>query len=126
MGNGLLVKVALPRLIPKNTEAPQKPMSFRFEWTKEKPQDNLQAFRNHWHELHTKQNATIEWLLDWIARIPPGCGCGESFESIMLRLPPRFDDWFAWTVEIHNAVNRKLGKTEITLAEAIELWQRDK
>jgi hypothetical protein len=29
-------------------------------------------------------------------------------------------------VEVHNQVNKKLGKTEITLTEAIELWQHVK
>jgi hypothetical protein len=101
-------------------DAPQIQRQTKTEFNK------TQDFRDHWRELHTKRNATIEWLLDWIARIPPGCGCGESFESILQRLPPRFDDWFAWTVEIHNQVNRKLSKPEITLEKAIELWQHVK
>jgi hypothetical protein len=125
LGSHFFMKIYLPRLEPANKTAPQRESSFRVQWTKEKPQDNLQAFRDHWRELHTKRDATQEWLLDWIARIPPGCGCGESFESILQRIPARFDDWFAWTVEVHNAVNKKLSKPEITLAEAIKLW-RDK
>jgi hypothetical protein len=89
--------------------------------------DNLQAFRDHWRELHTQKEPTQEWFTDWVRRIPPGCGCGESFESILLRVgEPRFHDWFSWTVEIHNQVNRKLSKPEITLEKAIETWQQDK
>jgi hypothetical protein len=82
-----------------------------------------QAYRDHWSELHNKQDATPEWLDDWVARIPKTCGCGESFKSILLRVPPRFEDWFAWTVDVHNAVNEKLKKPKISLADARQIWQ---
>jgi hypothetical protein len=110
---------------PVDGEFTKQPLKVsRYEFVNPDVTDYLQPFRDHWAELHTKTDATPEWLEDWIARIPSGCGCGESFDSILLRVPPRFgEDWFEWTVQIHNAVNQKLGKPEMTINEAKARWQ---
>lgn len=88
-------------------------------------QDRLERARKHWEELHRKKGTDAKWLAGWVKRIPNfGCSCGEEFKRILREIPPRFDDdWFRWTVEVHNAVNRKLGKPEIDYEKACELWQ---
>jgi len=91
---------------------------------KVEPRYDVEAFRQHWKKLHTKQNPTPEWFADWLARIPNGggCNCKRDFRLLLDANPPRYEDWFAWSVEIHNAVNRKLGKREWTLDKALEVW----
>jgi hypothetical protein len=85
--------------------------------------DRLEQSRELWEELHQKKDADAKWLAAWVRRIPKfGCACREGFERILREIPPRFDDWFAWTVEVHNAVNFKLGKPEIEWEEACRRW----
>jgi hypothetical protein len=43
-------------------------------------------------------------------------------------MPPDFtspEAFFAWGVALHNAVNRKLGKPELTIEEARRIWRRN-
>ena len=83
----------------------------------------LKLYHALWLELHTKKDATPGWFSSWLKRVPSfGCKCRDAFEAIIKVNPPRFDDWFAWTVEVHNAVNRKLGRKEWTLDEAVARW----
>lgn len=85
-------------------------------------QERLERARKHWEELHTKKNADQAWLNGWIKRIPHfGCSCGEGFRSILRGIPPRFDDWFAWTVEVHNAVNLKLRRKYYSVKDTSHL-----
>jgi hypothetical protein len=88
--------------------------------------DRLERSRKHWAELHQKEDADEKWLARWIKRIPKfGCSCGEEFQRILLEIPPQFGDgWFAWTVKVHNRVNRKLSYKQWTLEEAKERWER--
>lgn len=77
-----------------------------------------------WAELHTQQNATPEWFSDWLNRVPKSCGCDRSLQSILDELgPPDYADWFAYSVRLHNAINRKLSKPEIDLETARAIWQ---
>ena len=70
----------------------------------------LELFRALWTELHSKENANPEWFEDWLNRVPQiGCGCQKSFREYIADNPPRYDDWYAWTVEAHNWVNVKRG-----------------
>jgi hypothetical protein len=42
-------------------------------------------------------------------------------------MPPDFSSpeaFFAWGVRLHNAVNAKLGKPEITIEEALSIWRK--
>lgn len=86
-----------------------------------------EAGRAAWVALHTERNPTREWFeAEWKPLIPQGCGCSGSANELLDQNPPRFDspeDFFAWSVEYHNAVNRKLGKPEIGLDEALAIWR---
>lgn len=66
-------------------------------------------------------------LADWENRIPNyDCRCREGYNQFKAADPPDFSSpmaFFHWTVRIHDAVNRKLGKPELTLGQALTLWR---
>ena len=82
------------------------------------------AGRRLWAELHTWPDADAAYIADFTRRIP--CGdCRGRWLAVLAAHPPRFgDDWFAWTVESHNAVNAELGREAITLPDATALWSK--
>jgi hypothetical protein len=74
-----------------------------------------------------------EWLAQWSARsVPANCNCRKHWRKHTLENPPRFesaDDFFAWSVETHNAVNQSIDTTEnphptIPLPRARAIWSR--
>jgi len=77
--------------------------------------------RQHWRQLHTTPMDATQFA-SWLDGIPNQCDCRKSFDALLNINPPRFDDWQRWTWEIHNAVNAKLNKTEITWDDAAKLW----
>lgn len=88
-----------------------------------------EAGREAWRILHECTLGTSQWLSQWKQKIPKGCNCYKDFESMLSALPPRYEsesDWFAWTVEIHNAVNRRLNKSEISIEQAERLWKSER
>lgn len=111
------VRAYLERLLGFAIPHPQRPDTAAIE----------AAGREAWHRLHSEPIGTPEWVADWMANyVPKGCGCGGSATTLLEQLPPRYDspeEWFAWTVEFHNLVNRKLGKPEMTLEHALALWR---
>jgi len=88
--------------------------------------DSSRVFLVHWNELHAMKNDPVK-LADWESRIPNyECKCREGYEQFKAIDPPDFSSpmaFFHWTVRIHNAVNRKLGRPELTLGEALTLWR---
>jgi len=38
--------------------------------------------------------------------------------------PPDFNKYFTWTVKLHNAVNKKLGKKTLTQSAALRMWTK--
>ena len=86
--------------------------------------DVAEKQREHWRKLHTT-TMDADSLATWINEIPSDqdCQCAYRFTNIIKDIPPRFDDWNKWTWQVHNAVNAKLGKPEITWREACKQWQ---
>lgn len=85
----------------------------------------VRAYRDHWQEWHTVRKPDQAWLASWLDRIPHGCGrCGPGFRAWVDANPPRFDDWFAYSVEGHNWVNTNLPipKPALTIDEALGVW----
>lgn len=86
-----------------------------------------EAGREAWRRLHTELQPTSEWFeQEWKPLIPQSCGCSASANKLLEQCPPRFEsreEFFAWSVEYHNAVNRKLRKPEISLDEALAIWR---
>ena len=92
---------------------------------------------NLWKELHERAiNFTepndITYLGSFVSRIPKyhNCSCQEFWQAWVRSNPPVFgidengnNKYFIWTVNTHNAVNKKLNKPIITLDDAIKLYQ---
>jgi hypothetical protein len=82
----------------------------------------------HLHALMYRGNQAEEliWLRDFTASVPCG-GCRGHFIDVCNLDPPDLssrESYFAWTVRVHNAINRELGKPEVSLDEATSLWTR--
>jgi hypothetical protein len=70
-----------------------------------------ETYHKRWNELHSEQHASPEWIEDWLERVPEiNCGCRLWVKQWIADNPPRYHDWYQWTVELHDAVNAKLGK----------------
>ena len=81
-----------------------------------------------WSLLHNYRGCDPQWLELWVYFIPSRCDCRDGFQQILKDLPPDFSSpeaFFAWGVRLHNAVNAKLGKPQITLDEAYLIWRKD-
>lgn len=85
-----------------------------------------------WRELHhwaltTDRRDAPRWLVRFATRI--GCGeCRREWETLVTEHPPDCSSneaLFAWSVAAHNAVNRRLGKPEMSL-EAAEVYWKDR
>ena len=83
---------------------------------------------NPWILLHDGSIKTIEQLTEWELLIPQyGCSCKRFYAEWKAANPPDFtspEAFFAWGVRLHNAVNAKLGKPEITIDEAYSIWRK--
>jgi hypothetical protein len=80
----------------------------------------------NWSELHTRAlsfagtDDTL-WLARFSERVPCG-SCRIHWAEFLRSSPPRWADYFAWSVEAHNAVNKRLNKPCMTVAEARQRW----
>lgn len=82
-----------------------------------------------WRELHCRALAYLPmqgedgWFKSFIESIP--CpNCQKHFELFINENPPNFEsrpDFFKWTVDAHNYVNRSNCKEEISYERALAL-----
>lgn len=77
--------------------------------------DNEESGREAWRWLHEeskKGTLTVDSLeKEFEPRIPAyGCACRKEWKNILLTIPFRLNDQRQWAVDVHNAVNIKLGK----------------
>jgi hypothetical protein len=98
------------------------------------PREALEvAGRRLWEELHRwaltfggGPQEAARWLQEFAGRVPQaGCGCRTRWDTDIARYPPPLDrpeELFEWTVVVHNLVNLKLGKSQVSLQEARDLW----
>lgn len=83
-----------------------------------------------WKELHTykltgDRKKDARWLMNFGNRIRSGsCQCRKNWQLHLFINPVRWDDFFAWTVEMHNIVNALLKKPAVTLVEARKQWEQ--
>ena len=77
----------------------------------------IETCRELWRELHDKkQDADPVWFADWVKRVPNfGCRCRNWLREYLKTNPPRYNDFYEWSVECHDAVNLKRG---------VALWDR--
>jgi len=77
-----------------------------------------------WMTLHVAclvcqdYKALAEFVEGYIYVIP--ClSCREHFEQVLVDNPvPKADDFFKWSVDVHNIVNKRLGKPEFSYEDA--------
>jgi hypothetical protein len=81
-----------------------------------------------WAELHlfglrhTGKNSQ-GWLNDWVASIPfEGCPCQKHLKTYLEENPPEWDRFFEWGVELHNAVNVRIGLPTMDIENARDFW----
>jgi len=62
-------------------------------------------------------------LVDFVEsykKIIPCLSCRLHFEEVLVENPvPEADDLFKWSVDVHNIVNRRLGKPEFSYEDAL-------
>ena len=82
---------------------------------------------NPWIALHNGSIVDTAGLAEWEKTIPQyECGCRAFYAKYKAENPPDFtspEAFFAWGVNLHNSVNRKLGKPELTYEEALSIWR---
>jgi hypothetical protein len=86
-----------------------------------------QAGRLAWAKLHGYRGCDPQWLDIWQYLIPQRCDCKDGYQRILAEMPPDFtspEAFFAWGVNLHNSVNAKLGKQQITIEEAYSIWRK--
>jgi len=84
-----------------------------------------------WTELHllglrhrSGKNMT-GWLNDWRDSLPfNGCPCKEHLDEWMSENPPDWNRFFEWGIDLHNAVNIRIGKPTMDVENAKELWMQ--
>ena len=84
-----------------------------------------------WAELHLLgvrhrpgKNMT-GWLNDWRDSIPfNGCPCKEHLDNWFSENPPDWNRFFEWGIDLHNAVNLRIGKPTMDVENAKELWMQ--
>ena len=84
-----------------------------------------------WAELHLlgvrhRQGKNMTgWLNDWRDSIPfNGCPCKEHLDNWFSENPPDWNRFFEWGIDLHNAVNLRIGKPTMDVENAKELWMQ--
>lgn len=82
-----------------------------------------------WKELHLYKphpdNRINNWWLEvyFTPRVKNiNCKCMEHWEQILKENLVDWNNYFNWTVDMHNLVNKKLDKRIISYKEAREIW----
>lgn len=88
-----------------------------------------------WEELHRRYlhhdgSDDSEWLMGYFSPNVPhlGCSCLRNWLDLLKTNPPRWDDAFAWSVQVHNAVSQRielekgLKRPSMTVAQALQRW----
>lgn len=84
---------------------------------------------NAWIALHNYTGCDPVWHANWELTIPDyGCSCRKDYAEYKADNPPDFSSpsaYWLWGVQLHNWVNRKLGRAELTVEEARAIWRRE-
>ena len=121
-------KPPIPRssTISMINDAPQGNVVTQEQVLRARNERTVQQGRFAWSKLHSYRGCDPQWLDIWQYLIPARCDCKDGYQKIIEEYPPDFsspDAFFAWGVALHNAVNRKLGKPELTIEEARKIWR---
>lgn len=91
--------------------------------------DHVKIFHELWKELHelAKYWDTIKERYDtWTKKIPFNCNCKTEWKIRTEQHPPDFStplNFFRWTVDRHNDINKLNHKQELTFDQALELYK---
>ena len=82
----------------------------------------------HLRALHHDGSNDSQFILEFGFKIPrylTGCRCHEFWNAWIRTNPPIYDidKYFEWTVKIHNAVNTKLNKPQMSLDDAKKIYE---
>ena len=121
-------------MLPRDTwigyqlNAPEGPQPQRF-YKKTIHPTVYTRLENPWKDLHNGVVCDQSSLEKWEAKIPQyGCRCRKDYEAYKASNPPDFSSpealWL-WGYNLHNWVNRKLGKPELTVEQARLQWSRN-
>ena len=80
-----------------------------------------------WATLHVAALAKVPQFKEFVETFPgilPCAECAQEFYRI-LSVYPVSGDPFMWSVDVHNMVNRKLGKRTVSYDEAKRRWSRN-
>lgn len=84
--------------------------------------------KNPWDDLHNGTVKDEATLAEWELQIPAyGCHCRKFYLEYKANNPPDFsseDALWIWGVGLHNAVNKKLDRLELTIDKARKIWNR--
>ena len=111
------IRVENPAKALGNTKQEARGVHYRWQF-ETKDYSHASKYHELWREWHTKEDPTLEWIADWLNRVPKSCGCGKSFFDWLTKNPPDFQNWFEYSVAGHNFVNRKLKKIEYGFLDA--------
>lgn len=82
---------------------------------------------NPWIGLHDGTVRDAMSLAEWELQIPQyGCQCKKDYAMYKAENPPDFssaESIWLWGFNLHNWVNRKLEKPEITIDQAHAIWR---
>lgn len=95
--------------------------------------------RQGWHFIHaialsypqeptSEQKQAASDFINSLKIILPCVFCAENFTKKVEEYPPKLDnakDFFEWTVDIHNMVNKEHDKKELTYEEALKEFEKN-
>ena len=84
----------------------------------------------YWTELHLfalrvsgENHCHDFWLTEWVKSLPfEGCPCEQHLKDFIRLNPPDWNDFFKWSVDLHNAVNARIGRLTIDVEMAKKMW----
>ena len=121
-------KVRTVEMAKAEFEAARPKMMSQEELKERAEQNKIRQGRFAWRKLHEYKGCDPQWLDIWQYLVPSRCDCKDGYQKILEEMPPDFtspEAFFAWGIRLHNAVNAKLGKPEITIEEAYSIWRKD-
>ena len=80
----------------------------------------------YWAVIHLACLSEADGLQEFVNSLPgilPCPDCKEHLRENLTKLPFDSKDPFRWSVELHNAVNKRLGKPMVSYEKALEHWK---
>jgi Erv1 / Alr family len=79
----------------------------------------------YWAVIHLACLSGADGLQDFVNSLPgilPCPDCREHLQENLKQLPFDSKDPFRWSVNLHNAVNKRLGKPSMSYKQAFDYW----